>query len=100
MYSVAATRQVMSVCTLCIPRTKDSFTYDDVEMMFEKLKWGIVHNVSIHKKMGYACVFIKLGWFKSQRVKQFKSLIEEDCVNVVYNFDIYKIVLSRPRKRA
>ena len=89
----------MCVCTLCIPRTKDSFTYSDLDIMFHRLKWGVVHDVTIHKKAGYACVFIKLGWFKSPRVKQIKALIEEDCINVVYEFDIYKIVL-RQGKRA
>jgi len=90
----------MCVCTLCIPRTKDSFTYNDVKIMFDKLKWGFVHDVSIHKKSGYACVFIKIGWFKSPRVKQIKTMLEEDCINVVYEFDIYKIVLRQPRKKA
>ena len=90
----------MTVCTLCIPRTKDTFTYKDVETIFERLKWGVVHDISIHKKCGHACIFIKLGWFKSPRVQDFKQMLKNDCVNVVYEYDIYKIVERQARKKA
>ena len=90
----------MTVCTLCIPRTKDTISHNDIKVMFGRLKWGNIHNICIHTSNGFSCIFIKLGWFKSQYAQESKRMLENDCINVVYNFDIYKIVKRQPRKKA
>ncbi len=90
----------MSVSTLCIPRINSNFTRKHIEAMFRHLEWGTLHEVFMYKKCEYTCVIIKLGWSNSPRGKHFKSLIENDCINVVYEFDIYKIVKRQQKKKA
>ena len=96
--------KLTSYPVICIPRITSDITRFQIYSVFEKLKWGIVDNITIigsnkktNSKIKSNCVFININWFSSDEITDIREKLNNGIsLKLVYNdFTFWKLYAKK-----